>query len=187
MSFDVGWVSEELASQQIHFCHMAFPVLFSFQITKKVGSGDKRSHHLPDVYYSVMKELTTMWAATNIWLGVEEVCYILGLPVLGKANTCEFSPHLGCILCFSAVCHAVITHPTNNLRSSLSFKFAIVLLLQYFFRKKRRLRVCVSKHTPRGILCVPLIPWTCNFRCCIQGWRVKDYFFGPILYNLQCY
>lgn len=59
MSFDVGWVSEELASQQIHFCHMALPVLFRFEIRKKVGSGDKLNHHLVDFYYYfVMKKLT---------------------------------------------------------------------------------------------------------------------------------
>lgn len=45
VSFDVGSVSEELASQHIHFCHMALPVLFPFEIRRKVGIGDKLNHH----------------------------------------------------------------------------------------------------------------------------------------------
>lgn len=35
MSFDVGWLSKELASQQIHFCNMALPVLFSLKYERR--------------------------------------------------------------------------------------------------------------------------------------------------------
>lgn len=94
---------------------------FLFQIMEKVGSGDKLSHHLPDVYYYVRKKVDhhlTLFISSMVF---RPTSHRKGY----HTHHSMFSGCLGCIYSLSAECRAVIT--TDKLFCSIYSKFAIVL------------------------------------------------------------
>lgn len=88
---------------------------FLFQIMEKVGSGDKLSHHLPDVYYYVRKKLTIIWHYLYL-------VWCLDLPVIGKAIT-----HI--TVCFQDVLVVFIVYQQNAVQSSQQTSCSVLSIL----------------------------------------------------------
>lgn len=76
------------------------------------------------------------------------------------------------------------SHHTSNAQAELHFLPCCGLslplsslsdILFFFFYNGSTGVVCTG--TPQGLMCLPLIHWTCSPRCCIQRCRPKDFIY----------